>query len=572
MSDIVTLNGYKIKDEKAVRSYETVALMKADTKLKEGYHVKTKGYYEANDGGEAEYKIVSIESESKHQEQLNNELYAELIFNKEINTKQFGIVGDGETDESELLQEFFNTEADVYIINSENILIDDDIDIPSNSIINFINNSKITRKATNKNTYFMLNMINKYNITINNCHLIGDRDTHTGETGEWGYGIHIAYSHDITINNSIIEKTWGDGIYIGTSFVQEKVYNTYNILCNNCNILNCSRNGISICTGKNIKLLNCSASSIDRISPKAGIDVEIEFPEGTEETIEDVLIDNFKSNNCDYGIQVHNTKGICKNVIINNHQSFEDKNGSAYYLANYNSNVIYKNSTISKYTEKGIYILTVDTSKNCNLLIQNVTFDSTTIETNNAIFILGSADYTTGNITVDNITILNSYNLYIPNFAFDMYWYTGEDQNFSNIVLKNIYDNGISDKKRFYIYNKVIGNVNFGNCIIERTVSGTYYLANNYMNKITTDPNTTNTLVILPELLDGDYEFYYNGNTSSADHIIQFSNDVIVYNGNTQVHDGSGNYYIHITSVCCKLKFIKNNNIINIVEHNGFTL
>ena len=43
MSDIVTLNGYKIKDEKAVRSYETVALMKADTKLKEGQHIKTRG-------------------------------------------------------------------------------------------------------------------------------------------------------------------------------------------------------------------------------------------------------------------------------------------------------------------------------------------------------------------------------------------------------------------------------------------------------------------------------------------------------------------------------------------------
>lgn len=57
MSDIVTLNGYKIKDEKAVRSYDNVALMKADTKLKEGYQVKTKGYEILNDGKSNSYFI-----------------------------------------------------------------------------------------------------------------------------------------------------------------------------------------------------------------------------------------------------------------------------------------------------------------------------------------------------------------------------------------------------------------------------------------------------------------------------------------------------------------------------------
>ena len=87
MSDIVTLNGYKIKDEKAVRSYETVALMKADTKLKEGYHVKTKGYYEANDGGHGEYIIKS--SSDNYHEVLSNQLVAELINNRKNNIKVF---------------------------------------------------------------------------------------------------------------------------------------------------------------------------------------------------------------------------------------------------------------------------------------------------------------------------------------------------------------------------------------------------------------------------------------------------------------------------------------------------
>ena len=77
MSDIVTLNGYKIKDEKAVRSYESVAQMKADNKLRVGQHVKTKGYYIAGDGGGAEYVIKT--SSIKFYESLTNNLVAELI-------------------------------------------------------------------------------------------------------------------------------------------------------------------------------------------------------------------------------------------------------------------------------------------------------------------------------------------------------------------------------------------------------------------------------------------------------------------------------------------------------------
>ena len=93
MSDIVTLNGYNIKDEKAVRSYESIAQMKADTKLKEGYHVKTKGYYEASDGGDGEYIIIDDETlidDSGTIHVLNNGLRAKLIIKNEINVKNFG--------------------------------------------------------------------------------------------------------------------------------------------------------------------------------------------------------------------------------------------------------------------------------------------------------------------------------------------------------------------------------------------------------------------------------------------------------------------------------------------------
>ena len=103
MSEFSTLNGYKVKDKKAIRFYDNVALMKSDTTLKNGMHVKTKGYYEINDGGSAYYHIRELNNSDIVDEgiiiSLNNELIAELITD-DVNLMHFGCYGDGEHDDT----------------------------------------------------------------------------------------------------------------------------------------------------------------------------------------------------------------------------------------------------------------------------------------------------------------------------------------------------------------------------------------------------------------------------------------------------------------------------------------
>lgn len=93
-NEVKTINGYNIKDEKAIRSYTTVALMKSDTKLAEGQHVKTKGFYNSLDGGHGEYIIVddnSLVADNKFIHSLNNGLFAVLVVNNdEVNIRTIG--------------------------------------------------------------------------------------------------------------------------------------------------------------------------------------------------------------------------------------------------------------------------------------------------------------------------------------------------------------------------------------------------------------------------------------------------------------------------------------------------
>lgn len=109
MAEISTLNGYKIKDKKAIRYYNTVADMVADTTLKDGMHAQTKGYHAINDGGASEYHITNSESLTDYQESLNNNLYATLIIKDVLNVKQMGAYGDGVHDDTRILQSAINT-------------------------------------------------------------------------------------------------------------------------------------------------------------------------------------------------------------------------------------------------------------------------------------------------------------------------------------------------------------------------------------------------------------------------------------------------------------------------------
>ena len=132
----------KIDDVNAIKPsmYDTVALMKADTDLIDGDYAQTLGYYSANDGGGATYKITAVESETDYQEELDNELYATLIVDSEVNVKQFGAYGDNTHDDTLAIQNAINYLKNKFLDNSNNkltlilsagtYLISDTIEIP----------------------------------------------------------------------------------------------------------------------------------------------------------------------------------------------------------------------------------------------------------------------------------------------------------------------------------------------------------------------------------------------------------------------------------------------------------
>lgn len=109
MSDI-----YGFKEDKCkvpigtiVHYYNNVEQMKNDDRLEAEDVVQTLGYYEANDGGAGLYKIVDddmLVDDGGSIHDLENGLKAELIIKDFVNVKQFGAKGDGNYDDSGVIQ------------------------------------------------------------------------------------------------------------------------------------------------------------------------------------------------------------------------------------------------------------------------------------------------------------------------------------------------------------------------------------------------------------------------------------------------------------------------------------
>lgn len=99
---------------RGVLAYDSVADMKAATNLVNGSFAQTYGFYGANDGGGAKYKIRTITNDDVIDEMFviaitnNPTLIAELVIENELHTKQIGLKGDDTTDETTKLNTFFS--------------------------------------------------------------------------------------------------------------------------------------------------------------------------------------------------------------------------------------------------------------------------------------------------------------------------------------------------------------------------------------------------------------------------------------------------------------------------------
>jgi hypothetical protein len=218
----------------------------------------------------------------------------------------------GNIDYTEYLQKAMDENSQIVMPDFPIAIQYSGLKIPSNRVVIFQKNSSLIVLPNDQTKYQALLISHVQNIKIVNPNLVGDRDMHMDQQGEWGMGINIISSSNISIVNPHIKNFWGDGIYIGRNGTGQSYCNRIKILGG---LLNSNRrNGISIISGKNITIENINIKNTNGTNPMAGIDLE---PNLSDEYLYNIKLKNIKTiNNKNDGIKVVFHKFTQKNNVM----------------------------------------------------------------------------------------------------------------------------------------------------------------------------------------------------------------------------------------------------------------
>jgi len=209
-----------------------------------------------------------------------------------------GYKTDGSVDYTTYLQKAINTYSNI-TFPAFPIMVDDaGLVVGSNKTITFLPGSKLILKPTANGNYNIINILMATNVTLNNPVIVGDRYKHLGTTGEWGQGIAINGSVNVTINSPNVTNCWGDGIFLR----QKGGINNQNITIKNAYCKYNRRNGIGVTNAIGLDLESPYAAYCDGANPWTGIDIE---PASDTDEIQKITINNpVTEHNVGNGISV----------------------------------------------------------------------------------------------------------------------------------------------------------------------------------------------------------------------------------------------------------------------------
>lgn len=220
------------------------------------------------------------------------------------NVKSYGAIGDGVADDTAAIQAALDASSFVYIpdgtymINATNAgfgyQTEGGVFPRSNQTIVLSNNATLKAITNSNGFYNIINLVSVENVHIIGGKVQGEKDTHDGTYGEYGYGVNIVASKNITIEQMEVFNCWGDSIFVG--WVGET--NSHNVKIYNCKLHDSRRQGISVVGGLDVVIRDCEIYNISGTAPQYGIDIE---PDGDYGFAKNIIIDGCYIHDCAKG-------------------------------------------------------------------------------------------------------------------------------------------------------------------------------------------------------------------------------------------------------------------------------
>lgn len=147
------------------------------------------------------------------------------------------------------------------------------IEMRSNTHLYMDPNAILQFTSTGLKTYNIIYINEATNVSIEGGNIRGDRDF-GGGTNEDACAIGVYESSNIRIANCNISKSYGDGIYLGTTSSEGTEKGCSNVTIQRCNIFENRRSNVSVVLANNITIEECTISNANGTPPQCGINIE----------------------------------------------------------------------------------------------------------------------------------------------------------------------------------------------------------------------------------------------------------------------------------------------------------
>jgi hypothetical protein len=223
-------------------------------------------------GGSDELDVTQLKN---YEEQINSRigiLFDNLNYR---NVKRYGVIGasGGSLDDTIALNNLeegytYIFPPDTYYIkaHTDDGLGEGGFRPKSNTRYIFLPGAKL-KAITNDKDRYAICVITGDNIEIHNITCEGDRTTHTGTTGEQGYGIAIRTTGKVKIFGATCYDCWGDGVLVSCGSGSD--IELHNIIS-----YNNRRQGISILSVDKFRCYKSIFKNSNGTSPECGLDIE----------------------------------------------------------------------------------------------------------------------------------------------------------------------------------------------------------------------------------------------------------------------------------------------------------
>ncbi|WP_176706329.1 right-handed parallel beta-helix repeat-containing protein [Paenibacillus hemerocallicola] len=261
----------------------TVSELRAETSPEEGV-----AYYVTDPGKEGFFvydpsDLSSPDNTGTVLVSTSGARFKRIVEQSFVNVKWFGAAGDGVTDDTAAINAAVGDgNVTVYIPEGTYMIRADATSVGQlNAGIQAKDNTTIVispsaiLKALPSTTprYTIINIFGKTNVTIEGGgKILGERNEHTGTTGQWGYGIAIGGSDRVLVRDLYIADCWGDASVVGYYMTQSNA--ARNITFQNVYCDNNRRQGISVTCAENVRIESSTFVNTHGHDPQFGIDLE----------------------------------------------------------------------------------------------------------------------------------------------------------------------------------------------------------------------------------------------------------------------------------------------------------